>query len=100
MSLPNQPLTEIQDTVFRLCEAGHLSRDEIARQLEVSPERVRQIYAAASAKLKDFADHGEDALSLLPVRVRRVVVDCGIPSRVGFYFEGWLTIQRKASFAM
>jgi hypothetical protein len=34
---------------------------------------------AACAKLKDFAEHGEDALSLLPARVRRVVLACGIP---------------------
>ena len=67
--------------MFRLCEAGKLSRREIARQLEVSSTRVRQIYAAARMKLQDFAEHGEDALTLLPARVRQVVVDCGIPSR-------------------
>lgn len=67
--------------MFRLCEAGKLSRREIARQLEVSSTRVGQIYAAARMKLQDFAEHGEDALMLLPARVRQVVVDCGIPSR-------------------
>ena len=67
--------------VFRLCEAGKLSRREIARQLEVSSTRVGQIYAAARMKLQDFAEHGQDALTLLPARARKVVVDCGIPNR-------------------
>lgn len=67
--------------MVRLWEAGDLSRREIARQLEVSSTRVGQIYAAARTKLQDFAEHGEDALTLLPARARKVVVDCGIPSR-------------------
>ena len=67
--------------VFRLCEAGKLTRWEIARQLEVSSARVGQIYAAARTKLQDFAEHGEDALTLLPSRARQVVVECGISSR-------------------
>jgi DNA-directed RNA polymerase specialized sigma24 family protein len=75
------PLTEQEEMVFRLCEAAKLTRREIARQLEVSSSRVRQIYAAAKTKLRDFAEHGEDALTLLPARSRQVVLDCGIPSR-------------------
>jgi len=75
------PLTEQEEMVFRLCEAGRLPRREIARQLEVSATRVGQIYAAAKTKLQDFAEHGEDALTLLPARARQVVLDCGIPSR-------------------
>ena len=75
------PLTELEETVKHLCESGKLTRREIARQLEVSANRVGQIYAAAIRKQKDFAEHGEDALTLLPSRVRRVVLDCGIPSR-------------------
>ena len=67
--------------MFRLCEAGQLTRREIARQLEVSSTRVGQIYAAARTKLQDFAEHGEDALTLLPARARQMVVHCGIPSR-------------------
>ena len=76
------PLTEQEEMVFRLCEAGKLTRREIARHLEVSSTRVGQIYAAAKTKLQDFAEHGEDALTLLPARARQVVVDCGIPSRM------------------
>jgi len=75
------PLTELEEMVFRLCKDGKLTRREIARQLEVSPTRVGQIYATARTKLKDFAEHGEDALTLLPARTRQVVVECGIPSR-------------------
>jgi predicted DNA-binding protein (UPF0251 family) len=75
------PLTEQEELVFRLCEAGKLTRREIARQLEVSSTRVGQIYTAARTKLQDFAEHGEDALTLLPARVRQLVVDCRIPSR-------------------
>ena len=75
------PLTEQEEMVLRLCEAKKLTRREIARQLEVSSRRVGQIYAAARTKLQDFAEHGEDALTLLPARVRQMVVDCGIPNR-------------------
>jgi DNA-directed RNA polymerase specialized sigma24 family protein len=75
------PLTEQEEMVKRLCEAEILSRREIARQLEVSSRRVGQIYADAIRKQKDFAKHGEDALTLLPTRVRRVVLTCNILSR-------------------
>ena len=78
---PINPLTEQEEMLYRLCEAGKMTRREIARQLEVSSTRVGQIYAAARTKLQDFAEHGEDALTLLPARARQVVVDCGIPSR-------------------
>lgn len=78
---PINPLTEQEEMLYRLCEAGKMTRREIARQLEVSSRRVGQIYAAARTKLQDFAEHGEDALTLLPARVRQMVVDCGIPNR-------------------
>jgi len=80
-NLHEQPLNEVEEMVFRLCEAGKLTPLEIARQLEVSHERVRQIYQAARDKLNDIVEHGEDALSLLPSRARRIVVDLKIPSR-------------------
>jgi DNA-directed RNA polymerase specialized sigma24 family protein len=75
------PLPEQEEIVFRLCEEGKLTRRQIARQMEVSSSRVRQIYATARTKLQDFAERGEDALTLLPARARQVVVECGIPRR-------------------
>jgi len=79
--MENRLLTEVEAAVFHLYESRRLTRSEIARQLDVSPTRVGQIYNAACTKLKDFAEHGEDALSLLPARARQVVVEHEIGSR-------------------
>ncbi len=79
--LTRPALTEQEEMVVRLCQEGKLTRKEIALQMEVSGTRIGQIYALAQTKLQDFKENGGDALSLLPSRARRVVVDCGIPSR-------------------
>ena len=81
MNFPDPPLTEREQLVVRLRDEEKLSGPEIGGRLGVSRTRVGQIYAAASAKLKDFAENGADALSLLPPRVRRVLVDCKLGSR-------------------
>ena len=81
MSLRDKPLNEHEEIVVRLREEQKLTCREIGRQLEVSTSRVGQIYAEAKTKLNDFAENGEDALSQLPMRVRRVVMDCEIGSR-------------------
>ncbi len=67
--------------MLRLREEEKLDWREIAGRLGVSSARVRQIHRAAGIKLKDFAENGQDALSLLPMRARRVVVDLEIGSR-------------------
>ena len=81
MNLRTNPLNEQEELVVRLRDVEKLTTEAIAARLGVTITRVGQIYRTASAKLKDFAEHGDDALSLLPGRVRRVVEDCGIASR-------------------
>lgn len=74
-------LTNHEEMVYRLCEEGVVTRETIALQMEVSVTRVGQIYNSAKIKVQDVAQNGGDALSLLPSRARRVVVNCGIPTR-------------------
>ena len=81
MNLRKHPLNEQEQLVVHLRDVEKLTTEEIAVHLGVSIARVNQLSLAISAKLKDFAEHGKDALSLLPGRVRRVVVECGIGSR-------------------
>jgi predicted DNA-binding protein (UPF0251 family) len=81
MIAPSTFLSDHEAMVFQLCQQGKIPRRDIARQMEVSENRVTQIYQAAQRKIKDVAEHGEDALCLLPARVRRVVEDHGIGSR-------------------
>jgi predicted DNA-binding protein (UPF0251 family) len=81
MYLRPHPLNEQEQLVVFLRDVENLTTDEIAARLGVSIARVNQLNRAISAKLKDFAEHGKDALSLLPGRVRRVVEECGIGSR-------------------
>lgn len=80
MSLSRQPVTDVQATVVRLHDEAHLSLDQIAQQLDVTKERVRQIYVAAHAALQDFADHGPKAICLLPGRARSVLNHCNYHS--------------------
>ena len=81
MRIQQEPLNEQEKLVCRLREEEKLTWRVIAGRLGVSVARVRQIHRAAEKKLKDFAENGQDALSLLPMRARRVVVDLGIGSR-------------------
>jgi len=76
-----KPLNEQEKRVVRLREVKKLTCREIGARLGVTASRAAQIHAAARTKLKDFEKHGEDALSLLPGRVRRLVVDHKINSR-------------------
>jgi hypothetical protein len=81
MTILDHPLTEQEEAVFRLCEAGKLSYADIARQLDVVPAYVKQVHIIAGRKLKDFAEHGADSLWLVPGRARRVLADRCITSR-------------------
>ena len=81
MNLRKHPLNEQEQLVVRLRDGEKLTTEAIAARLGVTITRVGQIYRTASAKIKDFAENGDDALSLLPARVRRVVEECGICSR-------------------
>jgi DNA-binding CsgD family transcriptional regulator len=81
LKLRDKMLNEREQLVVRLREEEKLTCREIGVRLGVSGSMVSNIHLTARAKLKDFAENGEDALSLLPMRVRRAVVDCGLGSR-------------------
>jgi hypothetical protein len=81
MSASSQPLNEVQAAVLRLHDEAQLSFDHIARQLDVSTRRVRQIYRVAATRAADLAANGPHALCLLPARARWVVHACGYHSR-------------------
>jgi hypothetical protein len=81
MKLRTKPLEDWEEVVVRLLREKKVTAHEIGSQLGVSEQRVWQIHHAAQARLKDFAENGEDALSRLPTRVRRLVVQLGIASR-------------------
>jgi transcriptional regulator with XRE-family HTH domain len=80
MKLRDKLLNEREELVVRLREEEKLTLQEIGERLGVSRERVRQIHINARIKLKDFAENGEAALSLLPMRARRVVEELKIGS--------------------
>ena len=82
MKIPPKLLNEREKLVVRLRDEEKLSLREIGARLGVSREWARQIHVNASAKLKDFAENGEGAVSLLPMRARRVVKELKIGSRV------------------
>lgn len=81
MALRRTPLNEQEATVVRLHRDEKLTHRQVAAQLGVSSERVRQIYRAAKARLKDFAENGDDALSRLPTRAITILSNLGITSR-------------------
>lgn len=81
MALRHTPLNEQEAAVVRLHGDEKLTHREVAAQLGVSSERVRQIYRVAKARLKDFAENGDDAFSRLPTRAVTVLTNLGIASR-------------------
>lgn len=81
MSASSQPLNEVQAAVLRLHDEAHLSFDQIARQLDVTTSRTRQIYRVAATRAADLAANGPHAICLLPGRARWVVRSCGYRSR-------------------
>jgi hypothetical protein len=81
MSLRHKPLEEREELVVRLHEEENLTWREAGVRLGLSHACAWQIYIAAKARLKDFAENGADALSRLPMRARRLVVAHNIGSR-------------------
>ena len=53
----------------------------IGRAMDLSRERVKQVYLDAQARLKDYAKNGPDALSLLPGRARQFLELFSLPTR-------------------
>ncbi len=81
LNAPDQLLNEQEALVVRLREVEKLAFPAIGARLGVTRARVGQIYSAATAKLKDVAENGEDALSVIPARVRQALLHCQLASR-------------------
>lgn len=81
MVLRHTPLNEQDSLVVRLHEDEKLKYSQIAAQLGVSTERVRQIYRTAKSRLQAFAEHGDDALSRLPTRAITFITNLDIATR-------------------
>ena len=81
MALRHTPLNEREALVVRLHRDEKLTHREVAAQLGVSSERVRQIYRVSRARLKDFDENGDDALSRLPTRAITVLSNIGLATR-------------------
>lgn len=79
--LPEQVLNEQEARVVHLRDEQKWRLQQIADELGVSKERVRQCYSRARAKLADVEQHGEEALSLLPSRAARIVQDYELSTR-------------------
>jgi O-succinylbenzoate synthase len=81
MALRHSPLNEHEALGVRLHQDEKLNHREVAAQLGVSSERVRQIYRVAKARLKDFAENDDDALARLPTRAITVLSEICIATR-------------------
>jgi DNA-binding CsgD family transcriptional regulator len=81
MKLRDKLLNDREKLVVRLREEEKLTCQEIGVRLGMSPSMVSHIHITARRKLRDFAENGEDALSLLPRRVRRLVIILQIGNR-------------------
>jgi len=81
MKIPPELLNEREKLVLRLRDEEKLALRKIGARLGLTHEMVRQIHIKARTKLKDFAENGEGALSLLPMRARRVMKHLKIGSR-------------------
>jgi hypothetical protein len=81
ISVPAKASSAREKRVVRLRDKDKLTFPEIGLLLGVTHQRASQIYASASAKLKDVSENGSDALLLLPTRVRTLLKHCGISSR-------------------
>jgi len=80
MKLRREPLNAQEAQVIRLCDEG-LSFAEIGRQMGFSRARVRDMEKVARERLRDFAEHGQAALTLLPVRARKLLESYELTSR-------------------
>lgn len=68
LELREQVLNEQEARVIHLRDEMKWTLRRIGDELGISQERVRQSHRHAHEKLEDVAQHGEEALSLLPDR--------------------------------
>lgn len=71
---PHDPLNAQQKEAMRLREEEHLTYREIAARMGVTHHRVQQVLAVARRRLADCAANGEEALCLVPARMRDFLV--------------------------
>ena len=81
VKLRDKLLNEREELIIRLHEEEKLSHQEISVRLGLSVTGANYVYHEAQKKLRDFAENGEDALSLLPARARRVALTLKLDSR-------------------
>lgn len=72
-ALRQEAVTEQEAQVIRWREEEGVTLDEIAARVGKSKERVRQMIREAKARLDDFAQNGDDALSRLPAHAVKVM---------------------------
>lgn len=78
---PEALLSEQQRQVWYWHEQERLSIQEMAHRLGLSCHRVRQVKDDAARRVKDYQCNGVNALSLLPGRVRHVLINRGLTDR-------------------
>ncbi len=81
MSTSREPFTDVHAAVLRLHDDARLTFREIARQLDLCPQRAVQIYHEAATRAADLAANGPHAICLLPGRARWILEHCGFHSR-------------------
>lgn len=80
--LRHEAVTEQEAQVIRWRDEEGLTLEDIATRIGKSKDRVRQMIREAKARLKDFAENGDDALSRLPAHAVKVM--------------GWKSLRTRA----
>jgi len=79
--LHQEILNAQQREALRLREGECLTYPQIAARMGLSKERIRQVLSVARARVRDCSEHGEEALCLVPLRVRHFLKNYGIEGR-------------------
>lgn len=79
--LHQEILNAQQREALRLREEEHLTYPQIAARMRVTHHRIRQVLFVARERLRDCSDHGEEALCMVPLRVRHFLGNFGIDGR-------------------
>jgi hypothetical protein len=80
-SLRKKPLTRQEALILRLHDDEGVTYKSLSQTMGVSIHRLTQICAEARMRKKDFEEHGEESLLLLPQRGRKVLEKLPITSR-------------------
>ncbi len=80
--LHQEILNAQQREALRLRDEERLTYPQIAARMGVSTHRIRQVLSVARARLRDCAEHGDEALCLVPLRVRHFLEYHGFDGRM------------------